>query len=65
LAFYAVRVGRKNENPRPEIIFGGIGVRQNHGQFTMLENGLIQFEITSNVPEAYQETLINGKRLPE
>jgi len=31
----------------------------------MLDNGLIQFEITSNVREAYQETLINGKRLPE
>lgn len=33
-----------------------------HGQFTMLENGLIQFEVTN--PAALEQTLINGKSLP-
>jgi hypothetical protein len=41
LADFPVRVGRRNEEPKPQIIFGGISVHKNHGQFIMLENGLI------------------------
>lgn len=56
-------VGRKNDQPTPQIIFGGIQVHKNHGKFSMLENGLVQFELTC--PEAYDQTLINGKNMPE
>lgn len=57
-----VHVGRRTDNPKPQIIFGGVSVQSNHGKFEMLDNGLIQFELISN--EAYEQTLINGKRLP-
>lgn len=57
-----VTVGRRNDNPKPDIVFGGISCLSKHGQFSMLDNGLIQFEITSD--EAYDQTLINGKYLP-
>lgn len=57
-----VKVGRKTDNPLPKIIFGGVSVTSNHGQFSMLDNGLIQFEI--NVSSAFDQTLINGKKLP-
>ena len=55
-------VGRRNDDPKPDIVFGGISCQSKHGKFTMFDNGLIQFEITSD--EAYDQTLINGKKLP-
>ena len=56
-----VLVGRKNDDPKPKIIFGGISVHKNHGKFTMAENGLITFELTAM--DAIDQTLINGERL--
>ena len=44
---FPVRVGRKTDDPKPNIVFGGISVQKNHGQFTMLPNGLIQIEVNS------------------
>lgn len=38
---FPVTVGRKNEDPQPNIIFGGVSVRRNHARFTKLEKGLI------------------------
>lgn len=58
---FPVRVGRKNENPKPQIIFGGVSVQKNHAKFEILENGLIQMEITNE--SALEQTLINGKQL--
>ena len=58
---FPVLVGRKNDNPKPQIIFGGISVHKNHGKFSMLENGLIKFELTCM--EAIDQTLINGLKL--
>ena len=60
LANFPVQIGRKTDQPKPQIIFGGIAVKNNHGVFTMLKNGLIQFELTN--PEAYDQTYINGKQ---
>lgn len=58
-----MRVGRRNEEPKPQIIFGSVSVHKNHGQFIMLPNGLIQFETTCR--EAIEQTLINGKHLSQ
>lgn len=63
LADFPVRVGRRNEEPKPQIIFGSVSVHKNHGQFTMLPNGLIQFAATCR--EGIEQTLINGKHLPQ
>lgn len=57
-----VKVGRKTDFPLPKIIFGGVSVTSNHGQFVMLDSGLIQFEMTGS--SACEQTLINGKKLP-
>jgi hypothetical protein len=51
-------VGRRTDNPKPNIIFGGVNVQPQHGRFIMLDNGLIQFEASSK--EALEQTLING-----
>lgn len=56
-------VGRKNDNPKPKIVFGGISVQKNHGRFVMMENGLIKFELTEM--NALEQTLINGEKLTE
>lgn len=56
-----VQVGRKNDQPKPQIIFGGVSIKKNHGKFNMLPNGNIEFQITN--PEAQQKTYINGKKL--
>lgn len=61
MAEMPVLVGRKNDEPKPNIIFGGISVQKNHGKFILGENGLISFVLTSE--EALENTLINGKRL--
>mmetsp|Transcript_2220 Transcript_2220/g.3346 ORF Transcript_2220/g.3346 Transcript_2220/m.3346 type:complete len:89 (+) Transcript_2220:1376-1642(+) len=58
---FPVKIGRKNDQPKPQIIFGGISVHKNHGEFQMLDNGLIQLVLTSD--SAYDQTLINGKHL--
>jgi len=60
---FPVKVGRKNDKPLPSIMFQAISVKANHGQCVMLENGLIEFQITN--PEAYEHTAINGKKLPK
>jgi len=60
---FPVRVGRKTDSPKPQIVFAGVSVQKEHGNFKMLENGLIQFEVTN--PEAIEQTLINGKNLTE
>jgi len=44
-------------------VFGASSVRPQHAQFTILENGQIQVELTN--PEAHGQTLINGKTLPK
>ncbi len=43
---FPVRIGRKSDEPKPQIIFGGISVHKNHGEFQMLDNGLIQLVLT-------------------
>ena len=39
-------IGRRTEEPTPNIIFGGSSVYKNHARLVCLNNGLIRFEIT-------------------
>lgn len=61
MAEFPVRIGRRKEEPTPQIVFGGISVQPKHGLFNLLDNGLIQLELGSQ--QAMEQTLINGKRL--
>ena len=36
-----VTVGRKTDDPKPDIIFGGVSIHKNHARFNLLDNGLI------------------------
>lgn len=61
---FPVTVGRKNEDPPPNIIFGGVSVRKNHAQFVMLPNGLIRLEVNQD-QKALAGTLVNGRPLKD
>ena len=60
---FPIRIGRRNDEPRPQIILGGVSVHRNHAQFNILPNGLIEFELTNQ--EAHNSTFINANLLPE
>lgn len=63
---FPVTVGRKNQTPPPNIIFGGVSVRREHAQFVMLENGLIKLEVNTGPEEkAADGTLVNGSPLKD
>ncbi len=36
-----VTVGRKNDDPIPNIMIGGTTIHKNHARFNLLDNGLI------------------------
>jgi hypothetical protein len=36
-----VTVGRKTDDPKPDIIFGGVSIHKNHARFNLLDNGFI------------------------
>ena len=57
---FPVTVGRKNEDPQPNIIFGGVSVSKNHAKFTLQSNGCIQIEVNESDKKAMVGTLING-----
>jgi len=58
MAEFPVTVGRRNENPAPNIVFGGVNILKQHAQFNMLDNGLIALEIKQE--SALKDTFING-----
>lgn len=41
-----VYVGRKNGDPKPQIILGGIGIRPNHAYFQQKDDGFIYLKAT-------------------
>ena len=42
-----IRVGRSDDEPQPQIQLGALSVSSNHCQFNLLDNGLIELELTS------------------
>ena len=65
MTIFPVTVGRKQQVPPPNIIFGGVSVRREHAQFIMLDNGLIQIEVNKEDQKAIEGTLINGSPLKD
>jgi pSer/pThr/pTyr-binding forkhead associated (FHA) protein len=57
---FPITVGRKNQVPPPNIIFGGVSVHREHAQFIMLPNGLIKLEVNATNEKAVAGTLVNG-----
>lgn len=62
---FPVTVGRKCQNPQPNIIFGGVSVQREHAQFVCMPNGLIKFEVNVTDEKALAGTLVNGRPLKD
>ena len=58
-----VYVGRKNGDPKPQIILGGLGIRPNHAYFQQKDDGFIYIKATEE--EALENIQINGERMQE
>lgn len=58
-----VYVGRKNGDPKPSIVLGGVGIRNNHAIFQQKDDGFIYLMATE--PEALEHILVNGQKLEE
>jgi len=58
-----VHVGRKDGNPKPQIVLGGIGIKNNHAVFTKAENGDVSLApFDSNSAE---NIFVNGVEIKE
>ena len=55
-----INIGRKTDDPQPDIIIGGIGIKPKHAKITLKANGLFELTVIS---EAANTTLINGEPL--
>ena len=55
----SVKIGRQGTNP--EIVLRGVGIQNNHASFELEPNGIIKLIVKSQ--EAWENTLVNGKRL--
>lgn len=53
--------GRKNGNPKPQIILGAPGIKPNHASIKLQPNGLFEFQISD--AEAVKNTFINGEAI--
>jgi hypothetical protein len=53
-------VGRKNGDPAPQVVLGGIGIQQNHAIIEKTSKGYV---IKPSSPEALDHITINGKKL--
>lgn len=62
---FPVTVGRKSQEPLPNIVLGGLNVQRNHAQFILLPKGLIKFEVNVNDAKVPSRTLVNGLPLKD
>lgn len=64
-----IHVGRKNGDPKPQIILGGIEIKKNHAFFDCKEHptieGEFQYFIKPYTPEALKYIFVNGKKIKE
>jgi len=58
-----VAVGRKNGDPKPHIVLGGIGIQANHGYFETRDNGDVYLVPRSK--EAMDQISVNGEKLKD
>lgn len=57
-----LHIGRRNGEPKPEIILGSMGVKSNHAKISLIEDkGL--FQIQASEAEAAQFVIVNGQLL--
>ena len=54
-------VGRKNGEPSPQVVLGGIGIQQNHAVIEKTSKG---YFIKPTSPEALDHIAVNGQRIP-
>ncbi len=54
-------VGRKNGEPSPQVVLGGIGIQQNHAIIEKTSKG---YFIKPTSPEALDHIAVNGQRIP-
>ena len=55
-----INIGRKTDDPQPDIIIGGIGIKPKHAKIMLKANGLFELTVIS---EGANTTLINGEPL--
>lgn len=58
-----IHVGRKDGNPKPEIVLGGIGIKNNHAVFRRAENGDVYLAPFDTA--AAENIFVNGNEIKE
>lgn len=56
----STHVGRRNGDPEPSVVLGGIGIQNNHAVFEKTKNG---YFLTPASPQSLDQIIINGKKL--
>ena len=56
----ATHVGRKNGDPEPQVVLGGIGIQSNHAIFEQTSKG---FVLKPTSKASLDQVTVNGKKL--
>lgn len=56
-----VHIGRQDGDPTPHIILRGVGIQENHAHIKLIAKGMFKIIVVGK--DAWEQTMVNGKRL--